>query len=358
MSMLVKRPKGSRSLAATLAIAFLTLSVAVLFIASSIEVFFNFRTQRQMIASEQQLIAQEAANAVASFIQEKFGVLETTVKLENLASTSAAERKKALEDVLGLDRAFRQLILLDSQNQDLVKVSRVSQAAAEQLMERLEPDLFSQVGQGNRYISLVYIDELTGEPMVVMAVPATDKFGEFQGMLLAEVNLKFMWDLVERLEIGKAGRAYVVDRNGDLIAFYDIARVLRGENVAYLKEVAEYISNPMLVDETGASIARGIEGTIIVGTYVPLGTPDWAVVTELPISEAYEEVILGIGISVLVMLLVAILTGLIGVYMARRLAVPLRNLTATATQIAEGELELEAPVEGPTEVIRLAGAFN
>ncbi|MBN1993717.1 MAG: GAF domain-containing protein, partial [Anaerolineae bacterium] len=29
-----------------------------------------------------------------------------------------------------------------------------------------------------------------------------------------------------------------------------------------------------------------------------------------------------------------------------------------ATQIAEGELELEAPVEGPTEVIRLAGAFN
>jgi nitrate/nitrite-specific signal transduction histidine kinase len=133
---------------------------------------------------------------------------------------------------------------------------------------------------------------------------------------------------------------------------------LRGENVSHLKEVAEYISNPTMVDETGASIARGIEGTLIVGTYVPLGTPDWAVMTELPVREAYGEVILGIGISTLVMVVMAILTGLIGVYVSRRLAVPLRNLTETATQIAEGELDLEAAVEGPTEVTHLAGAFN
>jgi GAF domain-containing protein/HAMP domain-containing protein len=113
-----------------------------------------------------------------------------------------------------------------------------------------------------------------------------------------------------------------------------------------------------MVDETGASIARGIEGTIIVGTYVPLGTPDWAVMTELPVRAAYGEVILGIGISVLVMVAMAILTGLIGIYVARRLAVPLRNLTETVTQIAEGELDLEAAVEGPTEVTLLATAFN
>ena len=135
MSIPVKKSKGSRSLAATLAIAFLTLGVAVLIIASSIIIFFNLRTQRETIASEQQLIAQEAANAVASFIQEKFSVLETTAKLEDLAFTSAEEQKNALDDLLGLDRAFRQLILLDSQNRDLVKVSRISQAEAERLMD-------------------------------------------------------------------------------------------------------------------------------------------------------------------------------------------------------------------------------
>ena len=277
MSMPVEKTKTSRSLTATLAIAFLALSVAVLLIASSIEMVFNFQTQQEAIAGKQQLIAQEAANTVSSFIQEKYGVLGTAVKFGDPSSASQEEQKRALEYLLGLDHAFRQLILLDAQDQELVKVSRISQAAAEQLMDRLESDLFTQVRQGNRYISSVYIDELTSEPMVVMAVPAIDNFGDFQGVLLAEVNLKFMWDLVDRLEIGQTGQAYVVDRSGNLIAFKDSARVLKGENLSHLKEVGEYISSSASVDETGASMSQGIDGTSIVGTYVPLGTPDWAV---------------------------------------------------------------------------------
>jgi GAF domain-containing protein/HAMP domain-containing protein len=95
-----------------------------------------------------------------------------------------------------------------------------------------------------------------------------------------------------------------------------------------------------------------------VGTYVPLGTPDLAVVIELPVTEAYQEVIRGAAMSVAIMLVMAMLAGLIGVYVAQRLAVPLLNLTETATLIAEGELNLQAAVEGPVETTRLANAFN
>jgi GAF domain-containing protein/HAMP domain-containing protein len=204
----------------------------------------------------------------------------------------------------------------------------------------------------------VYIDDVTGEPMVIMVVPAADAFGEVQGTLLAEVNLKFMWDLVNRLEIGEAGLAYVVDRQGNLIAFGDISRVLRGENVGQLKEVGEFVSSPAPFDETGAGISQGINGTTIVGTYVPLGTPDWAVVTELPLTEAYGAVIRSTAISVLVLLVVATLAGLIGGYVARRLAAPLLNLTAIASRIAGGEVGVQAAIEGPAEVASLAGAFN
>ena len=96
----------------------------------------------------------------------------------------------------------------------------------------------------------------------------------------------------------------------------------------------------------------------MVGTYVPLGTPDWAVVAELPWREAYREVIRGAAISVGVTLAMAALAGLIGAYMARRLVVPLINLTGTATRIAAGETELQAAVGGPSEIARLAAAFN
>jgi hypothetical protein len=45
-----------------------------------------------------------------------------------------------------------------------------------------------------------------------------DTFGQFVGALIAEVNMKKMWDLVASLHIGKAGLVYVVDRKGNLPA--------------------------------------------------------------------------------------------------------------------------------------------
>jgi PAS domain S-box-containing protein len=354
----VKAPKTSRSLAATLTIAFLALSLAALTVAYIPQLFFYIQARKEGVDNKQQSIAKDAANTVASSIQEKFSVLEAAVRFGVPTFASRAEQQRTLENLLGLQPVFNHLVLLDSQGQELCKVSRRSQAAAEQLVDRIESDLFSQVSQGKRYISPVYVDDVTSEPLVIMAVPALDVFRDFQGTLVAEMNLKFMWDLVDRLEIGETGLAYVVDRQGDLIAFGDVSRVLRGENVSHLDIVSEFMHNPVPVGETATDVFEGLNDVTVFGTYVPLGMPDWAVVVELPMAEVVRPAIQNAMIVVSVMLTVATLVGLVGVYVARRLAVPLLDLTATATRISGGETELQAALEGPAEVVRLAQAFN
>jgi putative methionine-R-sulfoxide reductase with GAF domain len=354
----VETPKASRSLTVTLALAFLALSVVVLLIAGGLQIFFNFQTQREIVAEKQQLVAQEAANTVAGFIQEKFSELEAAVRLGIPTHASPEEQKEVLDSLLGLEPAFRQVVLLDAQGRELVSTSRLSQMASGELADRMEGDLLAQTSQGSRYVGPVYIDDITSEPLVIMAVPVTNIFGDVQGTLMAEANLKFMWDLVDRLEVGETGLAYVVDRQGNLIAFGDISRVLRGENVSNLKEVGEFIGSSASEDPTPSGVSPGINGTTAVTAYAPLGMPDWAVVTELPVSEAYQEVIRGGVISLIVMLAMGVLAGLMGAYMARRLAAPLLGLTQTATRIAGGEMGLQAAPEGPAEVVSLAQAFN
>jgi GAF domain-containing protein/HAMP domain-containing protein len=358
MSTQVERPKASRSLMAVLTTAFLALSVAGLSIVGISEMYLDFRTQQEAVASRQQFIAQGAADTVASFVQEKYRVLETAAQLLDPTSASQTEQENVLAGLLGLEPAFRQLVLLDAQSQELSRTSRLSQEMSGSLIDRVGPDWLAQLKQGYRFIGAVYVDEATSEPLIVIAVPATDVFGDYQGALAAEVNLKFMWDLVDRLAVGETGVAYVVDRQGSLIAFGDVGRVLRGENVGQLREVGEFVGSLAPVDETGASISPGINGTTVVGTYVPLGTPDWAVVTELPVTEAYREVIRSMVISAGVILAMAVLAGLIGVYLARRLARPLLTLTDTAARIAGGETGLQAAMAGPQEVVHLAEAFN
>jgi rsbT co-antagonist protein RsbR len=353
-----KKPRVALSLTTTLAIAFVTLSAVVLLISSALQIGSNTQAQREIISSKQHLIAQDAARIVSSFVQDKFSVLATAVGLADPVRVSRDEQKRILDSLLGPQPAFRQVIALNAQGQFLAHSSRISSMAAKHLSNQITGDLLAQIKQGKRYTSSVYIDSITSEPLVLIAVPATSALGDVQGALVAEVNLKFMWDLVEHLKVGETGYAYVVDRRGTLIAFSDATQVLRGENLRHLQAVSAFIEHPTTADETEVSIYAGISGATVVGTYVPLVAPDWAVVTELPWKEAYREVIRQVLFSIGITLAMALLAGLAGVLLARRLAVPLVNLTGTASRITCGEMELQAMIGGPREVASLAMAFN
>jgi anti-anti-sigma regulatory factor/HAMP domain-containing protein len=329
--------------------------VALLIVGSS-QLLANIQAQQAAISSNQQLLAQGAAGTVSSFIQEKFGALETTLWLTDLASAPQEAQTKSLQSLLGLQPSFRHVVLLNPQGQVIAQASRLSPEMSRQFSAQLAGDALTR--QRERYISPVYIDPLSSEPLVKMAVPATNIFGDFQGTLVAEVNLKFMWELVSKLRVGETGYVYVVDRQGNLLAFGDIARVLKGENVSHSQAVSAFVRNPAALRATTAELYTGMMGTSVAGSYIPLGTPDWAVVIELPWQEAYQGVIQNTVLSIGVILAIAILAGVLGVYLAHRLAVPLVNLMKTATRIAGGERDVQAPVEGPREVAGLATAFN
>ena len=354
----MKKTKKFRSLMVTLAIAFLALSAVVLLISNSLQIYFNFKTQRHIISGQQQLIAQEAANTVKSFVQREFDVLKTAAGLGNLTAFSGQEKKLVLEKLLGLEPAFRQLVMYDSQEQELMRDSRLSSLLSVRLTGQEKSEIFSQANRGKMYISSVYIDEITSEPMVIMAVPIVDVFSDVKGVLVAEVNLKFMWDLVGSIKVGRTGLAYVVDRQGDLIAFGDISRVLKRENLTHIEEVAEFTSDYISLDLDDADIVKGIQGTYVVDTHVSLGMPDWAVVVELPVREAYQPVITAIKLTILTILLSFALALIAGVYLSKRITKPIIDLRDAAIKIGEGRMDTRIEVKSRSEIGQLAANFN
>jgi putative methionine-R-sulfoxide reductase with GAF domain len=191
-----------------------------------------------------------------------------------------------------------------------------------------------------------------------MAVPATDVLKNYQGTMIAELNLISMWNLVNGLKVGNTGYAYVVNSQGTLIIFQDQARVLKMENLGGIPSVHAFTLHGASAPAKGINMYTGINGARVIGAYAPLGTPEWAVVAELPWQEAYQPVFQVIAVSVGIILLMAVLASLVGVLLARRLAVPLVELTQTATRIANGEMQLQATASGAREIASLATAFN
>ena len=351
-------PRRTRSLSATLATAFVILSVVILLASGGLQLFFNIRTQQQAVSSQQQAIAQDAARTVSSFIEQNFNVLSTTVGLIHPNTLLPAAQTQILQSLLVDQPAFRQFAIFDAQKNETALASRLQTAQSASITSLVTSDVLAQTQKGQRYISPVYFDVVNNEPLILMAVPATNAVGEFQGTMAAELNLVSMFNLVNQLKVGNTGYAYVVDSLGKLIAYKNTSLTLRGEDVSHIAAVNEFIHNPASTPVNGASIYTGINGALVVGTYVPLGTPDWAVVTELPWQEAYG-VSIQVGVaSVAILLVLAALAAVAGVLVARRLAIPLIELTSTATAIAAGDLKQRALVKGGLEIDALATAFN
>lgn len=354
------KTRSPRSLTLTLTISLAIFSIVTLLIAQSASFILSRRTLNTSITNQQRSIAQEAGGTVASSIQEKFSVLETAVELGDPVVADSETRQNVLESLLGLQPAFRQVALLNIAGVRVAGVSRQSSSLSEEFVSHLEGDVLTQTQAGQRYISPVYIDELTSEPLVVIAIPTQNVFGDFRGVLVAELNLKFMWDLVDQLAVGETGYAYVVDNQGNLIASQDTARVLRGENVGQISEVKDFIENPSATTDINPAVStyRGLLGENVVGTYLPLGTPPWAVVIEIPYEEAYRPGTVQVNFSVAISIVLAILAAVLGRYLARRIATPLIDLSTVASDVAKGNLSSEAKVTGPAEVAQVATTFN
>jgi putative methionine-R-sulfoxide reductase with GAF domain len=354
------KPRSARSFTNILTTRIAVLISVFVAIYAGFAVYNAYINNQQSLAAQQELIAQDAGKTVSSFIQDKFSRMETAVGLVDLGGVNRDMQTNLLDGLLGQDPAFREFALFNSRNRQLAETARISNSLSSGFIAQLTDEVFSQTLTGEHYISPVYIDDATSEPLIAIAIPVKNVFGEFQGTLVGEVNLKFIWNLVDQLKVGETGYAYVVDNRGNLIAFRDTSLVLAGENLAQVSEVKEFVENPSLSSDITPEVVSysGLLGEKVVGTYVPLGTPQWAVVTELPVSEANQPLVRIMLLNTAAVLTSTILGGLAGFLLARLIAAPVVALSAVATQVADGNLAVEAKVAGAAEVAQVATAFN
>ena len=191
-----------------------------------LEIYFHYQESRKQLVLLQQEVASGAAFKIDQFINEIEAAMKATTKSREIAEQGLTQGYRfELKKLLFLEPAITEVVALDTQNVLRVYVSRLRSG----LQSRLDlpvSQAFDQARQGKPYLGPVYFVR-NSEPYMTLAVPI-DRFpGETIGVLEAEVNLKYVWDVVSSIRIGKAGYAYAVSRSGDLIAHPDISLVLR-----------------------------------------------------------------------------------------------------------------------------------
>jgi signal transduction histidine kinase len=324
-----------------------------------VEIYYRYQESQEQLALLQKEIAAGAAFKIEQFVQEIHNILKGATKSRDIAPKGLTpEFRFELEKLLIIAPAVTEALAVDENGTIQVQASRLRTVLPDAKKDLSASPAFRQARQGKSYFGQVYFVR-GSEPYMTIAVPIERFAGDVIGVLQAEVNLKYIGDVVSNIRVGKAGHAYTISRSGELIAHPDISLVLQRRNVLHLEQArAAFRPTTPGVAASNAIVATDLQGKDVLSSFALIPTLDWAVVLERPVAEAYEALyasmirtstlfMIGLGMALIASL-----------FLARRVVRPVRILRQGVERIGSGDLAYRLDLKTGDEMEILADEFN
>jgi signal transduction histidine kinase/CheY-like chemotaxis protein len=351
-----RRPLGPEGLRGQLFWKYVALFVAVVAVALTasgvLDMWFSYREQRVLLLNTQREQASAAAAKIGQFVEEIERQMGWMTQLP-LSATSVDEWKF---DAVRLQRqvpAITEVAQLDQAGREQILVSRVAPDVIGSQTDYSQHPKFVEAMASKHYYGPLYFRR-ESEPYMTIGIAGARR--EY-GVVVAEVSLKFLWDVVSQVKVGNRGKAYVVDANGRLIAHPDINPVLRNTDLSHLAQV-------MAAREAGSvagweeQVVKDIQGERVLAAYSPVASLGWLLFVELPVVEAYAPIYASVARSGMLLIAALSLAVLAGTFLARRMVVPIRALRDGAARIGSGDLNQRITIKTGDELEALGDQFN
>ena len=344
---------GGRLLRRTFLIALILVSGGLI-TSGAIELFFRYRESVEGIGSLQREMAQGVAFKIQQFVQDIEKTLRASTQTPEIVTSGLTEAYRfQLIKLLRVAPAITTATAVDANGGEQLKVSRVQMVRPEDLRDRTSDEAFVAARKGASFFSPVYFVRHS-EPHMRIAVPIERFAGNVVGVLIAEVNLKYIWEVISQIKVGKTGYAYVVSREGDLIAHPDISLVLQKRSLKGLNQVQS-----ALAGTSGPFVAQpNLAGQQVFPAYASIPDLGWAVLVERSAAEAYAP-LYGSMMRTAILLLIGLgMAGLASFLIGRRVVRPVQVLREGAARIGAGVLNHRINVQTGDELQALAEEFN
>src|SRR5450755_2235652 len=263
------------------ALLIITLVGGVLVASGAIGIYFSWRETEAHLASLQVEKAESAATRIEQYVLDIEHQMSWTALPRTEGGDALEQRRIEYLKLLRQAPAITEVAWIDGAGHEQLRISRLAMDAVSSGIDLSAQAQYREASAGRTYYGPVYFRKGT-EPYMTIARPA----GSGGGVTVAEVNLKFVLDVVSGIKIGKAGLAYVVDGTGTLIAHPDISLVLKKSDLGALPQVAARARG----GAQGSASARDLNGNEVFSahsTLPELPTLDWTVFVESPRTEAF-----------------------------------------------------------------------
>jgi putative nucleotidyltransferase with HDIG domain len=348
--------KPKRRLMFQLIVLLLLIALVPLMISDTNLVRINEEYLENDLLDSHTKLAWQTAEEVSGHLRNTVEKLEIIARLQPLIrSFTDIQKYQLLFFFLEEYPDLISITLMDPKGKVWAEVVRPELSAINlEAREKTRTKVFEEAFEGN-----VFIADPMGIPekelsILTIGLPIISG-NHVGGVLLADMSMEKIWRIVERISIRRFGEAYLVDRRGRLIAHRERARALRQEEMQDVEIVGKYL----VLGKTGGALPFvDKSGREMLGAYAPLDLEGWGVVVQEPRQDAYI-VVAEMKRQILVWgVCTGILVSVIGVWLARRISVPITDFTRSALRIAKGNFNEKITVGARNEIGQLAETFN
>jgi len=240
--------------------------------------------------------------------------------------------EKAKEILVDAQKVNPDLIIAldDTDGQQVVKSNDDS------LSNIVDREFFKQAMSGTEeYVSDVLVARATGKSIVVISTPVRDKINNnVIGVLQANIQLEQVSDFVTELS-NDGATVYVLSRQKTVLAHPNMEYVQNQEDFSGL----EFTGTDFIAEETTIRTTN-YHGEDVVVSYSLDEKTGWLIVVETPVSVAMKSANNLLGTSIGMFFAVAVVIGLMGLYLSKVFTKPLVELSNGINIVANGELKV------------------
>jgi len=171
------------------------LAIGPLIIAGVIIAVNSFNTLERQSLILQRKVAESVGSEISGTIENWENELVLLDEVYGLGALELKEQRAILSNTLVHQRAFQEVVLLNSEGQEQIRLSRNSVILDDDLQSRAgnEEFLFPATN-GETYLGPVYFDDTIREPLATISVPVFNRSsGELASVLVAELRFKAIW---------------------------------------------------------------------------------------------------------------------------------------------------------------------
>lgn len=199
-----------------------------------------------------------------------------------------------------------------------------------------------------------YIFFTSQKPGITVAAPVTDNMGKLIGVIGVDIDIDAISDFLSRQNIGEGGKAIILNHNGDVIAHpnseliktKDADGSLRFSGIDEIEDPViraafghlKATDGSMVEEETSSAFI--FEGREYVSNLVPTMTEGlpWTIGVVAPEDDFIGSIKTNRAQNIGVAALIALLTGMLGLLLARFITRPVRALAERAAMISQGNI--------------------